>query len=297
MPPRSIPLPDLPSDDEDFLSPNHKFPQFAPENMTRGWVRRYMNPVDENGVNYLEKKDAAEKAAHDKYVDEMLEKAMNDAFLDTEEALREDMGISPKKSAVQEPGASVSPLKPKPAKHAHAPGTITAKSVASLLNEPTKVVTSYTAPPNTAAARVKTPSSSAGFFGKKIRESAKADGLSVGRHGAALAASRSTLGYGQGRAVSQKLKKPVYGTTQLRNLHKPRSVSTPASSGSGVLAKENIHPARAAMARARKAEEELRLKVLAEEDEDDVFETFGAPNDDCFEDEYDGFQLTLPSSK
>jgi hypothetical protein len=287
MPPRSIPLPDVPSDDEDFLSPSHKFPQFAPENVTRGWVRHYLNPVDDDGVSLLDKKDAKEKEENDKLVDEMLEKAMNDALADVGEALREDMGISPKKS--QAPGQN-SPLKPKPTKHV--PGTMMAKSAASALNnKPTRSVPSYAAP--TGAAKSRAPTG--GLFGKKIRESAKADTASTNRHGAALAASRSTLGYGKGRAVSQRTNKPT--STALSDIHKPRSVSASARTNSNAAGKENVR-SRTPACKPRETEEDLMLRVLAEEDgELDVGEAFGVPKEDWLDEEYDGFQLELPSFK
>lgn len=207
MPPRPIPLPDLPSDDEGW-GPDKDLSHITNESLLRGW--RLAQQEESSRKHELKMQEMSDR--EEKLLDAMCERAMDDCMADIEREMQEELGISPKKPATTTTASSTSTStahttkKAKPQVKKAALSTMSAKSAASVLSQKpssSQTLPSYAAP-TVSSAKARAPSSQ-GLFGKKIRE----ESGSTGRHETALAASRSTLGYGKGRAVSHNLRSPV----------------------------------------------------------------------------------------
>jgi hypothetical protein len=192
-----VALPYYDSDDE--FGPNKTFPQLAPENIMGGMISSYFNPVGPDGLTYVEREQSALRARMDKEEDELMKK-FEEQMDDTERNLRQELGMiqPPKKTS-----RSASPVrrlatKPNPSK----PGTVSAKSAATALGRPVSKPSSFASA--TASSSSKTPSSVLNV--RKSRAVSAADS-SASRYAAATAASKSTLGYSQGRAASHQIRK------------------------------------------------------------------------------------------
>ncbi|KAF2435045.1 hypothetical protein EJ08DRAFT_675472 [Tothia fuscella] len=283
MPPRAKPLPDYPSDDE--FGPDKTFPQFNPENFTRGWASVYT--TDDNGVSFAAKRDAEFEAKTNAYTDDLLKKSMDDSLGHLDRSVMDDLQIlpSPTKSAVStdSPPKKFQPAMKKPSMKLSAPPTLTAKSAATALGRTPKAagIPSYAA--STGTTKPKIPSSTTGILGRKIRPTVTRAPPSGARQAAAVAASHSTLGYAKGRAASQGLKKP------LSSIFKDETTVVPATAAAApkkdaVRELEDIVHAREEAANAN-----------AGDDDDDFFGGGGGVSLTAGEEDEEEFQLSVPS--
>jgi hypothetical protein len=195
---------EYPSEDE--FGPDKTFPHLQPENLMRGWAEVYMNPVDEHGVHQSDRLRAERNAKIQKIQDARMQQSLDDAFDSIDRDLMEDLGL---------------PVKAKqPAK---APGTLRSKDAASALSnaQSRRVGPSGSSKPHLPAV----------LNVRKTRQPAPS--VSSTRFANASAASKSTLGYAQGRAISQKVRKPITSVFRDDGASAPsRSVSTALSGNS-----------------------------------------------------------------
>ncbi len=193
MPPREIPLPDLPEDDWPI---DRTCPQFEGKNLTCGWYTEYMARKKDDDEDD-EFSDFEQKL---KRIEELNEKK--------KQAQQAKKGNVVKKTALHK--TTRDPLALKPAQ------SLTARGAASALSS-TEPTPSFAAP--TAAAKARLPSA---LQSKKV-SALTATGDT--RHTAAKVASNSTLGYSKGRAVSASARAP------LSSIHeRPTEASAPRPS-------------------------------------------------------------------
>lgn len=290
MPPRGISLPDEP---EDWPS-DMKYPMLEGANFTRGIYSTYFNPVGDDGLTRSEREDLEQKAKEDKKNEEIMQKAIDDMFKEVEESVAGGLLSKKQNAIIEEPKKSQKVPPTRKPLASKTPSTINSKFAAAALSPPPNV--SFAA--STVAAKSRLPS--------RLISSKKPTPMnpSVVRHAAATTASRTTIGYSQGRAASSSMRKP------LSNLAR----STPASTMSGTPAaplsrgmSRASSEATITLARFAKenftyeAEEELMQKMqhasFDEVDEEDL--------EDCMrgympaalldDDEYDDFRLEIPA--
>jgi hypothetical protein len=247
-------LPEFSPDDE--FGPNKTFPQLAPENLTRGCALVYLNPTDDEGLTRTDR-ELAERRARGQRGDELeLQRLIDETFAAIEQDVLRDLDAAP----------------PKPP-----PATVTARSAASALSRAPKAAgaAAFAAPPKSSGAR-------APLAVRKARAPVPQAGSAERQPPASTAASRSTLGYSRGRAVSQKVRRPgalVFRDGAAAATGRPDASRKPA----GRSASEEQF-----QAKVREVVTELRAHGLRDEDDG----MFGSvmPVDD---DEYADFQLAL----
>ncbi|OCK84133.1 hypothetical protein K432DRAFT_260225, partial [Lepidopterella palustris CBS 459.81] len=232
MPPRGIPLPDEP---EDWPS-NMKYPMFEGANMTRGIESAYFNPVGDDGLTRYEREDLEQKARADKISDEIMQKALDDMFAEAEQSIAEGL-FQQKKLAPEAAKKEPSARKPLSSK---APSTINSKNAAAALSPQSKPI--FAAPIATTKSRL--PS---GFTASKKPTPMNP---SATRHAAATTASRTTIGYSQGRAASSSVRKPLSNFTQ-NGLPSTTTNKHPTSATTSTNAKASTHKRSASQTTAR----------------------------------------------
>ncbi|KAK5133662.1 hypothetical protein LTR08_007516 [Meristemomyces frigidus] len=178
MPPRGVPLPDLPEDD---WPTDKTFPQFEGGNLVRGWWSEFKG-----------RKDGGEEELSD------FEEKVRQAEARQVAGERKTAALAEKKDVqqrVRKPAAAMP----------RAPSTLKSRNAASALSSTstttantTRATPSFAAP--TAAAKARLPSAPLA--------SRKPTPLASARHTSAKAASNTTLGYSAGRAVSAGARKP-----------------------------------------------------------------------------------------
>jgi len=253
IPPKPVPLPDVPSDDD--FGPDKDYSILEGNNLTRGWETVYLNPLDDDGISLRAKRQ--QKADEEQTAKELeqLGKAIETVFDDDEQSLREYLGL---------------PLK----KLVTAPESVNAKSAAvALAQQPSKKkLPSYAAP--TAATKARK---------YDINLSAKP------AHARAVAASKNTLSYGKGRAVSATLKVPMKS----------------AESGNAKENDDSINQIPASPPKKNKwvEEEETLAEMFREQLARSNVDDECAEGEPCgataavtdWDDEWSGFQMTLPT--
>ncbi|KAF2671322.1 hypothetical protein BT63DRAFT_477824 [Microthyrium microscopicum] len=196
MPPRSKDLRDIPS--EDTFGPDKRFPHLEPGNFSRGWAETYFSRDEATAA----REEAEARAAIKRDIEADCDKAMNAAFASIDDGLADELGM-PKKAITKKA----------------APATMSSRRAATALSSaPT---TKRTVPASTKA-RVPTA-----LNVRKGRQTPV-----VERAGATKALSKSTLGYAQGRAISQKVRKPataIFRDTEPRAKRSMSAVSRTAS--------------------------------------------------------------------
>lgn len=227
----------------------------------RGINEIYCNPTDENGRYLSDIRREQGEAKLRKFEEAKLQKNLDDLFGDTEAFLMQDLGL-------------VAPVKKEST-------TTLAKKAASALANPAqarKLVNS--------TATSKARASSALNVRKNRQEKIPAAIASNPRFAAATAASRSTVGYAQGRAVSQKVRKPVTAIFKdsEQEPKQARIVSNLQSNSPTEAEFNNL---------AKNVVEQLRLQNAALEGDDSDHELMGNPV--AFEDDDDDFQLPMPT--
>jgi hypothetical protein len=247
-------LPEFSPDDE--FGPNKTFPQLAPENLTQGCALVYLNPTDDEGLTRLDR-ELAERRARGQRQDELeLQRLMDETFAAVERDVLRDLEAERPKQA---------------------PATVTARSAASALSRAPRTAgagagAAFAAPTKASGAR-------APLAVRKVRAPAQA-GVAERQPAASAAASRSTLGYSRGRAVSQKVRRP--GALVFRDGAAGMLDASRKPAGQRSASEEQFQ------AKVREVVTELRAYGLR--DEDDGLFGSALPMDD---DEYADFQLAL----
>ena len=278
-----------------------KYPMLEGANFTRGIYSTYFNPVGDDGLTRSEREDLEQKAKEDKKNEEIMQKAIDDMFKEVEESVAEGLLSKKQNAIIEEPKKSQKVPPTRKPLASKTPSTINSKSAAAALSPPPKA--SFAA--STVAAKSRLPS--------RLISSKKPTPMnpSVARHAAATTASRTTIGYSQGRAASSSMRKPLSNLARstpastVSGAHK-RAVSTPAAPLSRGTSRASSE-ATITLARFAKenftyeAEEELMQKMqhvsFDEVDEEDL--------EDCMrgympaalldDDEYDDFRLEIPA--
>lgn len=256
MPPKLEPLPDIPSDDD--FGPRKDYSILQGANLTRGWESIYLNPLDDDGIPLRAKKQQKTDEEQTAKELEQLGKTIEAVFDDDEQSIRQYLGL---------------PLK----KLASAPESVNPQSAAvALAQQPSKKkLPSYAAP--TAAAKAR-----------------KHENNIVAKpgHARAVMASKSTLSYGKGRAVSATLNAPTRATSQTK--------SGNANDNDGSIKQASAFPPK----KNEWVEEEETLAEMFREqlarpsagDESVDGEPLGATAGVMdWDDEWTGFQMTLPT--
>jgi hypothetical protein len=250
---------------DDEFGLNKTFPQLAPENLTRDCALVYLNPTDDAGLTRIDHELAARKARAQREDELELTRLMDDTFAAVERDVLRDLE--------RPTAAAAAAARAKPA-----PATVTARSAASALSRaPTKAAVgtgAFAAPTKASGAR-------APLAMRKSRVPAQQASVAERQppvSSSAAAASRSTLGYSRGRAVSQKVRKP--GALVFRD---GAAKAEGARGSAGRSASEAEF-----QAKVRDVVIELRAHGLR--DEDDGLFGSAVPVDD---DEYADFQLAL----
>jgi hypothetical protein len=210
---------DLPYESEDFPNGCLNYDVLKPENLIRGIHRKYHCNVDENGRSKVEKDNEERYMRSAKAADQQVLKMMEEEWTvgDVPETFRH---------LRKKPGPkSIIPAKKNTNIRSKGPTTLTSRRAASALSVAPK---STIAPPKTSKP-VSKPAMS--FLGrsKQIPVFTPAH-TSEMSHGAAAAASRSTIGYSKGRSAVNALQKRDGGLTRsVSNLsHASDTTITPA---------------------------------------------------------------------
>ncbi|KAG9518528.1 hypothetical protein KCV07_g5537, partial [Aureobasidium melanogenum] len=259
MPPRSIPLPDHPDTIHE-----RDYSILSPEYATKGFWGAFENAPDEHGVRPSERKNREMMARTDKIQQDIIRRALEaDDFL--------SLDLTKVRKAFEEKE-----------QQSRAPSSLSARRAASALSRSSSTTAlgpRFAAPTATAAARSRTTTAVHSQPRKPI-SSLTAPTASSARHANATAASRNTLGYARGRAVSAVSRRP------LSTLH-DKPVAPAEKKTRTVL--ENL------MADDAEVEELIRERnALMEVDEPPVepMNKLSILYDE--DDEYKDFQLTVP---
>lgn len=279
---------------------------FEGANLTRGMWSTYFDPVDEHGISRLERQEAEDDARYERMVDEMTRKAIEDLdlvsldvsqYTGMESRQKREREAKPKKAGLAGKASKVLSKTPT----AQGLSTIASKDAAAALSyssrPPTSASTRGFAAP-TASTKARAPSA---LVNRKTRPTPTPSNPSTMHHAAATAASRTTLGYSQGRAVSSTVRKPA---SAISDAKPKRSVTSPGAARSRAASSQagGVQPARGAVIGMRQepdVEDWLRMRgarVEGDEEGADDFVKNQLPEylraDD--EDELEGFQLKLP---
>ncbi|KAF1945450.1 hypothetical protein EJ02DRAFT_44631 [Clathrospora elynae] len=207
MPPKEVPLQD---DMDDYLPKDWIIPKISNEAMTRGIWEAYHNPVEDDGRTRKQRQFEEEVQRDRKQRDEQFDKVFSAQMAKDDAEARRYFGIAePKKEAPKVLTAGAGPERTTTGL-----STLNARSAAAALSPVSKP--SYAVP--TAAAKSRLP---AGLVQSKKTTKSLAE-PNPSRQAAATAASKSTIGYAQGRAgrTGPAARKP------LSNITKPAPFST-----------------------------------------------------------------------
>ncbi|KAJ4300883.1 hypothetical protein N0V90_002971 [Kalmusia sp. IMI 367209] len=301
MPPKEIPLL---NDMDDYLPRDWKIPKLE----NGGVWEAYHNPLEDDGRTKLQREFEEGLERDTKKNNEEFDKQFEQQWeRDQAEAARY-MGAEIPKKATPKNTIKAADVK----KRTTGPSTLKARSAAAALAEPRKHA--FAAP--TAATKSRLPS-------KVVSSKKPIIDPSATRHAAATAASKSTIGYAQGRSPATRIAArkplsnvtkpapfsvtsrppPTASSTHNRNASvssiasKPRgpfSRSSSTSTNATLVAPQEEQPYRT----AEDVERELELMLLRDDDEDDEAwaNSFSSQlgGGDPFDEDLDGFQLELP---
>lgn len=287
---------DLPYESDVLPEGGMTFEGLKPENILRGYYDYYFNPVDENGVPIREREMEEQRQRDFKMLDEQVKKDM-DEFDWSIGDVPETRTLKGKKSATVAPEPAEATLKVAKKTSVRAiskqPPTITSRRAVSALALAPKPSTALV----DARKNIKPDPRSGPNCLLPLRRQVNRPAVtreSSAERAAAVAASRSTLGYSKGRSTSSAIQgsnrpKTSAGPTVGRTLQ--RSAST-ASSGSD----STITPARYAQTQASNndgGETWKKLEFLSIFDVDEEDGNLGGsvmPVDDGLDDD---FQLNV----
>lgn len=269
-------LPDPPED----LPYNTDFPQFKGQNLTRGWELLHDdNPVGEDGLTRKERQWREEQAAHEKRVDDMIQKQFENMELrginvrETPDEPCADEIRQKKLAAERQSQDKLAKAK------TGSRGVSTIKSrnaAAALSQQPTSTLPR----PRTNTAQTSRPLSSR-LTAKK--PTPPPSNQSAMRHTAATANSRSTLGYTKGRNASSTLSGKSF---------KPHADQR---SQSPIISQEMFNPPSKPTAGAFDFRSRSRLNYEIESEDDDILDEVAPPSLPIYEEDEEtaNFQLTL----
>lgn len=207
MPPKEIPLLD---DMDDYLPRDWTIPKISHEAMVRGIMQARHNPIEDDGRTREQRRFEEEVQRERKQRDKEWDKIFEAQMAKDEAETRRYMGM-PQPSSKATKSSSIGNV---PQRIGNGVSTIQAKSAAAALSPVPK--RTFTAP--TAATKSRLPT---GFVSSKKIVKPLAQSVAP-RQAAAVAASRSTIGYAQGRAG----RTPVTVRKPLSNVTKPAPFST-----------------------------------------------------------------------
>lgn len=213
------------------------YSRFKGRGLTRGWYQHYCNPIGDDGLTLQSRRWKEQGEKIDKHYDELIQREVDNMQLlginvpefpgeDTiEDTIRkEKLEHEHKQKAGEVPSkphtGSRKPLSTK------GPATATSKKAAAALSQPKQA---STAPKERGAAttvKAKIPSSIV-----TAKKTPQPTNPSTMRHTAAVAASRTTMGYSKGRATSSTMKQsilPKKSTTNSTATEMPDKTLAPA---------------------------------------------------------------------
>lgn len=201
MPPKEVPLPE---DMDDYLPRDWKFPQIDDKDMIRGIWNTYHNPTEDDGRTRKQREFEEELARDKKKAYEDFDKVFSAQMAKDEAEARRYLGIEePKKETSKSTSTTAMPKRA-----ATGVSTMNARSAAAALSPSMKP--SCAAPTATAKSRAPT-----GLISSRKPAQPFAD-RSASRQATAAAASKSTIGYAQGRAgrAAPAARKPLSNVTK-----------------------------------------------------------------------------------
>lgn len=302
MPPKEVPLAD--NLDEDMPPINWDFPMLKGTNTMHG-VSELSNPTEADGRSRAEREDEESFQRNRKKANQDFDKLFAETVAKEDAEARRYLGIDP-------------PAKPAPVekglrRKVPAPSTMKAKSAAAALSPVSKP--SFAAP--TAATRSRVPFSAI----PNRKPGVPAMNPSTSRNAAAVAASKSTIGYAQGRATGLAARKPLsnvtrpHTSTTFRRPTTSSSLHTHNASTASVGAKPRgdfsrssststqatlVAPQQENERTAEDVEREMELLMLQDDEDDDVdawMDNFRSQVEgDSIGEEYEDFQFQLPDN-
>lgn len=191
------------------------YSRFKGRGLTRGWYQHYCNPIGDDGLTLQGRRWKEQGDKIDTYYDELIQSEVDNMQLlginvpefpgeDTiEDTIRkEKMELERKRKAGGVLGkASTAPRKPL---STQGPTTINSKKAAAALSQPKYASAAPTQQVVTSTAKSKMPSSIL-----TVKKTLQPTNPSTMRHTAAVAASRTTMGYSKGRATSSTIKQSI----------------------------------------------------------------------------------------
>jgi hypothetical protein len=309
MPPKEVPLPE---DMDDYLPRDWKFPQINDKDMIHGIWEAYHNPIEDDGRTRKQRQFEEELARDKKKAYKDFDKVFSMQMAKDEAEARRYLGIEEPKKEVSKPATTTTASK----RAATGVSTMTARSAAAALSPNTKP--SYAAPTATVKSRAPTGLVSSRKLPQPLAE------RSASRQATSAAASKSTIGYAQGRAgrAASAARKPLSNvtkpapfsaatrrpaalapTTHRTATAKPATVrsrsafsrsSSAATDATLVAPNQEEQPYRT----AEDEERELELMLLArsnDEDDDAWMKSFGSQlHAESLDEELENFQFKLP---
>lgn len=274
MPPKEVPLPD---DMDDYLPKDWTIPKFSHKDMIRDIWESYHNPIEDDGRTRNQRKFEDDLQREKKKAYEDFDKLFAAQMAEHDAETRRYLGIDEPKSATTTTTA--------PKRSTTAVSTLKARSAAAALAPSTKP--SYAAPTTTTKSRAPAPTK------KPLAD------RSASRNATAAAASKSTIGYAQGRPAQTAARKP------LSNIAKPpsRSTAVPQPRPRSALVR-SASPVAYLPAKGpyRSVEEEQRdqellaLRVEDDEEEEMWARSFGKMvGQGVHEEEEEEFQFEIPA--
>ncbi|OAX78898.1 hypothetical protein ACJ72_06788 [Emergomyces africanus] len=210
MPPKPTALPDPPED----IPYNTDFPQFKGKNLTRGWHKLFVdNEVGEDGLTRKERDMKAEQEAYDKRMEALIQEQV-----DNMELLGINVRQFPDEPCAEEVAIEIMRKREKkqpPAKKLivdRSVSTVKSRNAAKMLSrQPCPTVAVGASPLSkhkTKAIPAPKIRFSSGFIRPKKQQQQRQapSNLSTMRHAAAMASSRTTVGYSRGRRLSSNLR-------------------------------------------------------------------------------------------
>ncbi|KAL1855767.1 hypothetical protein VTK73DRAFT_8479 [Phialemonium thermophilum] len=285
--------PDIPYESDILPEGGLTFEAWKPENRLKGYYNVYFNQVDDDGRTATERRLEAHLQRDLRRLDEQVRRDMDE----WDWSIGDVPETKTLRKAAETSTAGTQNKAPRPAGKGPArttssryPPTIASRKAASALSMPPKTAattgpTTKSSQSSSTAAATRGPSALLPLRTRSQRPALTRE--SSTERAAAVAASRSTLGYSKGRSTSTAIQKPAPATQGTTRTF-ARTAST-ASSGSDTT----ITPSRFARKQAAKAEQEAtrRLEFLSifegEGDDDDDF-LLGEPQwpyDDGLDDE------------
>jgi hypothetical protein len=304
MPPKEVPLLD---DMDDYLPRDWKVPKFDDKNVARGIWDVYHNPVEDDGRTRGQREFDEGLERDRKKRDEVEDKQFAEQWEKDQAEVTRYFGGDPSKKATTKP--TVKPVES--TRKATGPSTLKARSAASALSATPKP--SFAAP--TAAAKARIPR--AAVASKKPTKPTPAP--SATRHATATAASKSTIGYAQGRATKtnttprkplSNISNPAHQPAPISSLHsRNASTSTVAPKPRGPFSRSSSTSTNATLVApsqdeqpyrtAEDVEREIEAMMFQESDDEDAdawVNSFASQlgGGDPFDEELEGFQMQLP---